>query len=156
MEDLTTLVRHRRAMFREIRPYTTTALDAADAVYRPWLRKRLRSGEAVAFIAEVGGSVPVGSGIAFVRHLDPCPLKPEAAPHIISMFTERGYRGRGVATRIVHRLVGWGRQRGFSEITLSPASRARPLYRRIGFDRVWEMSMPLAKARARGTFVRPR
>ena len=145
LKDLATLVRHRRAMWQDIRPYTTRALDTADAVYRTWLRNRLRSREAVAFIAEVRGSVPVGSGVVFLRHVDPCPLKQEAVPHIISMFTERSHRGKGIGTRIVGRLTEWCAQRGFVEITLSPAPKARALYRRVGFERGWEMSMPLSE-----------
>jgi len=143
--DLSVLVRHRRAMFQAIRPYSTIALDRADSIYRPWLRKKLRSGEAVAFIAEDSDSVPVGSGAVFIRYVDPCPLRQEGVPHIISMFTEAGCRGQGVATRIVNELAGWCRHQGFTQVSLSPAPRARSLYRRIGFERDWEMSMSLTE-----------
>lgn len=152
-KDLATLVHHRRAMFQDIRHYTYGVLDRADAVYRPWLRTRLRSGEAVAFIAEDRNSIPVGSGAVFLIHVDPCPSKREAVPHIISMFTARGYRRQGIATRIVNELTGWCRQQRFAEVTLSPAPKARPFYRRFGFERGWEMSMALRQVTAsRGKF----
>lgn len=145
-KDLPTLVRHRRAMFRDIRQYPTQALDRADAIYRAWLRARLRSRDAVAFIAVNRSSVPVGSGAAFLRHVDPCPLKSEVVPHIISMFTERTYRSQGIATQILSELIRWCRQEGFAEVSLSPAPRARTLYRRVGFERSWEMTRSLSQA----------
>lgn len=146
LRDLPTLVQHRRAMWQAIGTFSKGALEAGDAVYRRWLGRRLRSGEATAFVAETEGHIPVGSGAVFLRDNDPVPGGVSAIPHIISMFTDKAWRGRGVATGILKELVTWSKLRGFPGVTLTPAPKARPLYRRAGFRRGWGMVMPFKGA----------
>lgn len=129
-------------MWQAIKTFPRNVLDDGDAVYRRWLGKRLRSREVVAFVAETKDHVSIGSGAAFLRENDPFPGGTSAIPHIISMFTEKEWRGRGVATAILKELIAWSRLKGFSGVTLTPAPMARPLYRRAGFKRGWQMVMP--------------
>ncbi len=55
------------------------------------------------------------------------------------MFTEPAYRGRSVGTRILREAMRIARQRGFRRIVRHAAPLGRPLYRRLGFERTWEM-----------------
>lgn len=146
LRDLPILVQHRRAMWQAIHAFPKDALDDGDKVYRKWLGKRLRTGVAAAFVAETGNHVPIGSGAVFLRDNDPVPGGVSTIPHIISMFTEKAWRGRGVATRILEELTAWSKERGFPGVTLTPAPKARPLYRRAGFRRGWQMVMPFEVA----------
>ncbi len=143
LRDLPLLVRHRRGMWEAIGPFSKKALDDGDAVYRRWLGKRLRAGGAAAFVAETAGRVPVGSGAVFLRDIDPFPGGPRTSPHIISMFTEEAYRGRGIASAIVTKLEDWCRSEGYLVVTLTPTRAEPPLYLRAGFERTWLMKKRL-------------
>jgi GNAT superfamily N-acetyltransferase len=61
------------------------------------------------------------------------------------MYTEPEYRGHGLAGRIVRETVRICRARGFVQVTLHAARRARPMYRRLGFERTWEMRRELSR-----------
>ncbi|MDE1879708.1 MAG: GNAT family N-acetyltransferase [Euryarchaeota archaeon] len=139
LRDLPTLVLHRRAMWEALVEVPEAALNRGDRVYRRWLRARMQRGDAVAFVAETRGRVPVASGAVFVRDIDPSPSGVATSPHTISMFTEKGCRGQGIARDILHELRDWCEARGFAAVTLSPAPKARRLYRRVGFERAWGM-----------------
>ncbi len=147
--DLPLLVRHRRAMWEDFLDLPPSTLDKGDSVYRQWLRMRMRRGDAVAFISETSDRVPVASGAVFVRDIDPSPSGVATSPHIISMFTQKEYRGQAIATRILRELASWCKKRGFPAVTLSPAPKARPLYRREGFERAWGMVLRFPNRRQR-------
>ncbi|MDG6913197.1 MAG: GNAT family N-acetyltransferase [Nitrososphaerota archaeon] len=145
LRDLPILIQHRRAMWQAIGTFSKGALDDGDTVYRRWLGKRLRSGEAAAFVAETGNHVPVGSGAVFLRDVDPFPGESRfRVPHIISMYTEQAHQGQGIASRIVKELEDWCRSGGYPVVTLTP-TRPRPeLYLRAGYERSWVMKKTLS------------
>ena len=144
LRDLPVLVRHRRGMWQAIHTFPKDTLDDGDAVYRQWLGKRLRSGDAAAFVAETRDRAPVGSGAVFLREHDPAPGRASSqVPHIISMFTEEAWRGQGIATRIVKELEDWCRSSGYLVVTLTPSREQPELYLRAGFERTWMMRKKL-------------
>jgi GNAT superfamily N-acetyltransferase len=145
LSDLPTLVSHRRKMFVAIGSFSTADLAKGDKTYRAWIRKLMVAGEATAFIAETASRRAIGSGAVFLREYDPAPgAGVSRYPHIISMFTEKPYRGQGIATRILEKLVGWARSGDYPIVTLSPGTmEVIRLYKRSGFQRGWLMRMRL-------------
>jgi GNAT superfamily N-acetyltransferase len=139
IRDLDLLVRHRRAMFAAIDEYTSHELDAADRVYRRWMRTRIRSGRLAGFIVEVGQR-PVASGCVWLMEVQPRPRqKGTTVAYLLSMFTEPDQRGMGHATRIVDTAMAWARDRGISRMTLHASPFGESVYRRLGFARTTEM-----------------
>ena len=137
--DLTTLVRHRRGMFLALGTAKEKDLDAHDSVYRRWARVRMRRGEFAGFIAEVNGK-PVGSGCIWLQERQPRPgLDRLAVPYLLSMFTEPQFRGIGIAKRIVKAAHAWCRKSGYKTITLHASKMGRGIYRKLGYERTWEM-----------------
>jgi ribosomal protein S18 acetylase RimI-like enzyme len=56
--------------------------------------------------------------------------------HLLGMWVDPSYRGRGLATALLDHAVGWARDRGASEMVLWVADHnttARRLYERAGF-----------------------
>ncbi|HLY77617.1 MAG TPA: GNAT family N-acetyltransferase, partial [Thermoplasmata archaeon] len=65
-------------------------------------------------------------------------------PYLFSMYTEPGFRGRGLASRIVREAIRLSRRRGYTRVVLHAAPLGRRVYSRLGFERSWEMRLLLA------------
>jgi GNAT superfamily N-acetyltransferase len=147
--DLPHLVLHRRRMWEDMGVTDRKALDAADPVYRRWLKARLEAGEAGAWVAEAEGAGIVGGGVVWLQEVQPRPGFAGRAgasprqPYLLSMYTDPDHRGRGVGARIVKEAVRWCRAMGFPRFTLHASDMGRPIYERLGFERTWEMKLQL-------------
>ena len=141
--DIPVLVRHRRRMFEDVR-WNPAPSDADDRRYRAWLRSRLKSGRFVAFVAEIRGEIAASGGV-WLQEVQPRPGWPQKNhPMLLSMFTEPKFRGRGLASRIVRAAMNWGRERGYGRMYLHASRLGRPVYRKLGWERTWEMKIELA------------
>ena len=138
--DLRRLTDHRHRMWTAIGHRTEREITAHDRGYGVWLRPRLRSREVVGFVALGEGRSPVGSGLVWFRPDQPRPGSPKlVTPYILSMFTEPAWRGHGIATSIVRRLVSVCREEGYPSVVLHASEEGRSVYARLGFERTWEM-----------------
>ncbi|HEY6224560.1 MAG TPA: GNAT family N-acetyltransferase [Gemmatimonadales bacterium] len=146
--DAPTLARHRAEMFRDMgdlpddRHYATL-LAAAEREIAAWLA----SGDYVGFVASPQGhpgEIVAGAGIQ-IRKLLPRPLpngrgirlSPEAI--VLNVFTERAWRRRGVAARLMDHVIGWARTNSMASLVLHASPDGRPLYERLGFEPTNEM-----------------
>jgi len=138
--DIPLLVDHRHRMWSEIGNRTEAEISEHDARYRPWATDRLRSGELVGVVAESQAGSAAGSGLVWFRPDQPRPKLPSlVSPYILSMYTEPEWRGRGVASRIVRELLSLCRERGYPNAELHASRFGRRMYKRLGFERTWEM-----------------
>jgi GNAT superfamily N-acetyltransferase len=137
--DLDLLVEHRLAMWRAIGTRSPRSIEDHGPVYRRWIRPLLASGRVEAVVAEVEGR-PVGSGALWWMPDHPRPgLNTGVAPYIMSMYTEPEFRGAGMATEIVRRLVVRARKGGALRVILHASDQGRPVYERLGFEATTEM-----------------
>lgn len=138
--DIDLLANHRHRMWTSIGHRTEAEITEHDGRYRRWMRPRLRSGEVVGFVAQSSGRTPVGSGLVWFRSDQPRPKIPTLTiPYILSMYTSPEWRGKGIGSAIVHRLVAACRERGYPSVVLHASEQGRSVYRRLGFERTWEM-----------------
>lgn len=144
LDDLGTLVRHRRGMFQDMHPdLRKRELDDADRAFRAWARRGMTAGEYRSFVAESGGRA-VASGGLWLQPVQPRPGWTKGRlPYLMGMYTEQGWRGKGIARRIVQAAMAWSRAHGYPRITLHASEMGRPVYARLGFERTWEMRRPL-------------
>jgi GNAT superfamily N-acetyltransferase len=149
LDDLPTLVVHRRRMWEDIGGRTRGELDRADPVYRRWVRREIAAGRFVGFLVENRAGRPLGSGAIWLTPSQPRPgrLAGPTMPYILSMFTEPAARGRGVASRIVHAMIAWATRRGFRRIFLHASEQGRSVYERLGFVPGNEMRLELPARR---------
>ncbi len=144
LSDLATLSDHRHRMFTEIGGRTRRELAAHVKGYRAWVAPRLKSGEIVVFLVEAGAHGAVARGGRWPRPAPPRPEAPHArVPYLFSMYTEPGFRGRGLASRIVREAIRRSRRQGYTRVVLHAAPLGRRVYRRLGFERSWEMRLLL-------------
>lgn len=158
LDDVPTLVLHRRLMWRDMGTFPEEALAPADAPYRRWLRARLRSGTAVAWVVEARGE-PVASAVVWVQPVQPRPTMPEGRiPYLLSVYVDPARRGQGLATRLTRAAIAWSAARGHPKLSLHASAQGRSIYARLGFEPTTEMRLTLApRGRGRARRVaRPR
>ncbi len=144
LDDLDLLVRHRRGMWEEILQAAPKEMDAADRAYRRWARAKIRSRDVVGWIIE-DGDEPVASGCIWLMPSQPRPgWKGTVSPYLMSMYTEKAYRGQGHGTRITREAIRWSKARGYTVLLLHASKFGKPIYVREGFSEGNEMRLRLA------------
>jgi GNAT superfamily N-acetyltransferase len=68
-------------------------------------------------------------------------------PYLLSMYTEPGSRGLGVASGVVEKAVEWCRSNGYPQLRLHASKMGRKVYLKHGFERTWEMRRRIKKLR---------
>lgn len=134
-------------MFGEIGGWSEPELDRHDAAYRRWFVRERRARRLFGFVIDASDGEPAGSGVVWLQPSQPRPARLSrcSMPYIMSMFTEREFRGRGVATRLVEEMVRWANRRGYRRIFLHASAAGRPVYRRLGFGDGNEMRLDLPR-----------
>ena len=146
LRDIRALVHHRRGMWEDMGLKDRIALDRADLVYEKWLRREMRSGGAIGWVAEVRRHAVVGGACLWLRPRPPMPMFSDTSePYLFSMFTEPEYRRKGVASQILIEAAKWSRKHGYRRITLHASKKGSRVYARRGFERTWEMRRDLSK-----------
>lgn len=152
IEDLDSLVTQRHKMFQEIRSGKATRLKDIDSSYRKWLKYMLSKRRIVCFLAIDKLQKPIGGGCVWIRETPPSPWTgPQLRmPYLMSMYTDPNWRGRGIASAIVKCAMAWSRKMRYRRMTLHASEAGRPIYRKLGWSRTWEMRIELSSARISG------
>jgi ribosomal-protein-alanine N-acetyltransferase len=132
-----------------------------DIIDRPEISKYLnewgREGD-IAFIAMNANEKPVGA--VWTRLFDDSNQTygyiNEQTPVLSCMAVFPEYRGQGIGTLLLSKMMSTVREKGFESISLSvdPGNPARRLYERYGFEKVgingtsWDMESKLGKTKA--------
>ncbi len=132
-------------MWEEILDAPAREMDAADRAYRRWARARMKANEMLGFIVETDEGKPVASGCVWLMPSQPRPLwKGTVAPYLMSMYTEKLYRGQGHATRITREAIRWSKARDYTTLLLHASKFGKAIYLREGFVEGNEMRLRLA------------
>jgi GNAT superfamily N-acetyltransferase len=142
LDDLDLLVTHRLNMWRDIHPELGMKVDESEGLTRKWIREKLSKGVLVGFIAKTEDDRVAGSGCIWIREEQPRPTNPrQAQPYLMSMYTERKFRRKGVAKLIVRRAIDWCRERDYERVILHASEEGRALYESFGFEPTTEMRL---------------
>lgn len=97
-----------------------------------YFKKHLGS-DFIAYLAETSGKVV---GIAFLI-INEKPANPNFITGrtglVLNVYTCTEYRGQGIATTLLNKLIEEGRNNNLSYIELSATKAGEPIYRKIGF-----------------------
>jgi GNAT superfamily N-acetyltransferase len=147
-KDIEVLVRQRHMMFEDMRHLTSEEHKIGDDSYRTWARammkrKLLRCYLVVDEEGEIGAS-----GCVWLRDIQPGPGHgPQRIPYLMSMYTDRKFRRKGLASMIVKEAMNWAERRGYPEMTLHASKMGRRVYTKLGWARTWEMEVELDQVR---------
>ena len=143
LDDIDILVRHRVGMFRDM-GIPEEQLAAVDGPARAYFQQAVPAGKYRAFLA-VGrdGRVVAGGGIV-ILHWPAHPSDPlDSKAMILNMYTEREFRRRGLARRLMQAMIDWCREQGYKTVSLHASDFGRPLYESLGFKPTNEMRLTL-------------
>lgn len=143
VRDLPALRHHRDGMFRDMGWTDEKELSKADGAYAKWARARFRSRKFLAWLAVAPDGRVAAGGAVWLRDQQPGPLRKSPLPYLLSMYTEPEFRGKGLATKIVKAAMAWGRKRGYAKMLLHASKMGRGVYSKLGWERTWEMEVPL-------------
>ena len=142
--DLDTILHHRRSMFLDMGQRNEAALEAMMLTSKPFFAQRLADGRYRAWFVEnslhqvvSGGGVNIFDFPSSVT--DPSPQR----ALIVNMYTERPYRRKGIARKLMETMIGWCHKQGFGSVVLHASEEGRPLYQKLGFQATNEMRLLL-------------
>ncbi len=144
LEDADLLAKHRVLMWKDIweDDIDKASIQRIEEGTREWIRKKLAKGEVIGLIAKTKEGQVAGSGCIWLREIPPVPFsdRPEI-PYLMSMYTEFGFRRKGVAKKIVEFAIDWCRKRGYSRLNLDASDEGRKLYEKLGFKPGFSMRL---------------
>lgn len=142
--DLTHLLHQRRQMYLSMGWSDETVLDHMQEASEQYLRAALPNGSYRAWLAETeDGKVVSGGGIAIVSWPGAPDFPASHRGWILGIYTEPGFRGRGIARQIMETIVAWCRNEGFAHVALHASKDGRILYEKMGFQPTNEMRLYL-------------
>ncbi|KAA0547129.1 GNAT family N-acetyltransferase [Bacillus sp. BGMRC 2118] len=93
----------------------------------------LSEGRLIQYLVEDGGKI-VASGAVMFYDFPPSFSNPTGKKaYFANMYTDDQYRGKGIATNLLTRLVEEVRLMGVSKIWLAASEMGRPVYKKFGF-----------------------
>ena len=100
---------------------------------RDYYASGLENGNHAAWLAFDGPRLVATGGVSFYRVMPTCCNPSGEKAYLMNIYTDPAYRRRGVATRMVDRLVSECVDRGVDFVTLEATQMGRPLYLKYGF-----------------------
>lgn len=133
--DIDSLIALRVSCLRDCGNITDDAREEEmKAPLRRYLENTLPSGEFVSWVAEYEGRLVACSGICFYAAPPDGHNLSGRAAHIMNMYTSPEHRGKGLATKLVDKVVNEARERGCEKVWLTASAMGRPVYERYGFQ----------------------
>jgi GNAT superfamily N-acetyltransferase len=144
-DELALVVYHRRRMFEEMGYTDVQQLASLDQSSEEFFGQALAAGTYRAWYVEMKGEVVAGGGV-LILPFQPGPRDPRPErPWIVNVFTEREYRGNGLARVLMTEMVDWCRAQGFTVVSLHASDAGRPIYAGMGFLPTNEMRLRLVE-----------
>ena len=100
----------------------------------PFFEKPFADGSLVERVAEEDGQVVATAAILFIE-FPPAFTNPTGIRgYITNMYTSPDYRGKGIATSLLEKLMEEARARNIYMIFLGASKMGKPVYRKFGFE----------------------
>jgi GNAT superfamily N-acetyltransferase len=143
---------HRARMFQDMGMVPDDLFESFRAKSAEWLRTSLVSGEYIGWLVphpEHVQTIIAGAGVV-LRVIPPVPLLRASGETIIydkgqalivNVFTEPGWRRRGLARLLMQRIIEWCREQGIESVVLHSSEDGRALYEQLGFIQTSEMRL---------------
>ena len=94
---------------------------------------KLSDGSLVEWLVEDEGEVVATAAILFLDFPPTYTNRSGIRGYITNMYTAPSYRGKGVATSMLEKLIDEARSRSVNKIFLSASTLGKPVYKKFGF-----------------------
>ncbi|HET6899887.1 MAG TPA: GNAT family N-acetyltransferase [Vicinamibacteria bacterium] len=145
VQDLETILHHRRRMCEDMGHRDSAVLEAMVADGRGLLRRWLEEGVYRGWLAERDGVVVAGGGIIVSTWLPNAADPQDRRATILNVYTEPAHRRQGLARALMEVMVGWCRAQGFRAVTLDASDDGRALYESMGFLPTPQLRLDLSR-----------
>jgi GNAT superfamily N-acetyltransferase len=148
VDDIPTLVSHRRKMFEDMaalqgEQHDRAGLDAMDETYAVLLRYEIPAGSTRVWVIDVDSQIAASGALRFTDWLPrPGGLR-RGLVYVHSVYTEPDYRRQGLARRILRAMIADCRAKHWPRISLHASEQGRSLYESLGFKPTNEMRLVL-------------
>lgn len=141
--DIAEIVRLRRRMYEDMRYSDAAALTAMSSLTSEYLSTAIPEGSLRAWLASDSDRVIAGGAVLVtVGPAHPYDLECRRAT-ILNLYTDPGYRRRGIARQLMETMICWCKHNRFSRVALHASEDGRHLYETLGFEPSNEMSLQL-------------
>ncbi len=131
-------------MWLDLHPEYGRMVQESTPITRRWMKKQMSRGKLIGFIVRTPKGEAAGSGCIWIREEQPRPANPRTeVPYLMSMYTTKEFRRRGVAKVIVKAALKWCREHEYERVVLHASTQGRPLYESLGFEPSSEMRLRL-------------
>lgn len=141
--DIPEILRQRRAMYEDMDYKNAAALSAMVSISANYLAKAMAEGSFRSWLASIETRTVAGGAII----ISPWPAHPYdlecRRATILNVYTDRDYRRRGIARRILQTMIAWCRHEDFARVDLHASPDGRHLYELLGFEPSNEMRLKL-------------
>jgi GNAT superfamily N-acetyltransferase len=121
------------------------ALELMSEKFRPWLRRKMETGEYLAWFAIApDGSVAAGAGLWLMDWPPHIVAGGKWRGNIVNVYTETVYRRKGLARELMRTAMDWCAREGVGTVILHASDEGRPLYEKLGFEATNEMRLKRA------------
>ena len=142
--DIPEILRQRRAMYEDMDYKDAAALSAMVSISASYLAKAMAEGSFRSWLASVETRIVAGGAII----ISPWPAHPYdlecRRATILNVYTDRDYRRRGIARRILQTTIAWCQREGFARVDLHASPEGRHLYESLGFEPTNEMKLKIS------------
>ena len=105
-----------------------------DAELERYFTDKLKDGSLIEWLLVDNETVIATAAIVFMEFPPTYTNKSGIKGYITNMYTAPEYRGQGIATSMLDRLIAEARQRSVHKIWLGASRLGRPVYRKFGFN----------------------
>ena len=138
IDDVQILAIHHRKMFEEIWEQKGLFIEKVRAkeletAYSEKIIKQLPEGICKAWVIKTDNKIIASGAITIVSFVPvPSDINHKIA-YLHSMYTEKEYRNKKCAQKIVNMAIRYCQQNGISRVVLNASDAGRPIYDKIGF-----------------------
>lgn len=102
--------------------------------YLPGYFERKLGRELIAFVARAEGRLVAAAYLLVIEKPASPTLRNGLDGEVLSVFTEKEYRGQGICSTLMKNLVDYGREHGLCRIDLMATDEGYPIYKKAGFE----------------------
>ena len=143
LADFPEILRQRCRMYGDMGTKDPDALSAMARLSADYVARAMADGSFRAWLACDGDRAVSGGAVIVTPWLaHPYDLECRRAT-ILNVYTERDYRLRGIARKIMQTMIDWCKREGLARVTLHASDDGRHLYESLGFESSNEMRLKL-------------
>lgn len=134
LDDVTTLVRFRSALFKEMGILKKDQEKSFEEACEQYFTQFIPQDKFISWIAEDNGNVVAVSGLVFFQK-PPSPGNTSGKEaYIMNMYTLTKWRKKGIASRLLQEIIRFLNQEQITSISLHATEVGRSVYEKNGFS----------------------